>query len=110
MKDFINTNLATLKIAALLFEATPCIFKPSFFTITDLVLGYDFPYIWNHMKAQLIPATCIAWCFFVPLHTINFLYIPPHFRILYNGAISLGWACFLSYFASRFRRWNKKDR
>jgi len=36
----------------------------------------------------------------IPVHTITFRFVPPHFRILYTSSVSVLWGGYLSYIAN----------
>jgi hypothetical protein len=48
------------------------------------------------LTAEMPTTTRNSFCFFGPLHTMNFLFLPSHTRILFNSVAGVSWVCYLS--------------
>eukprot|EP00283_Hemiselmis_rufescens_P002127 CAMPEP_0173469926 /NCGR_PEP_ID=MMETSP1357-20121228/77614_1 /TAXON_ID=77926 /ORGANISM="Hemiselmis rufescens, Strain PCC563" /LENGTH=217 /DNA_ID=CAMNT_0014438183 /DNA_START=286 /DNA_END=939 /DNA_ORIENTATION=+ len=57
---------------------------------------------WGSKVRQDLPST-VCWSFAVwaPAHFINFLYVPPHLRVVYTNMVFFSWTVFLSYVGYR---------
>jgi len=42
-----------------------------------------------------------SWAVWVPAHTINFAFVPPHQRLLYINTIQIGYNVFLSFLGNK---------
>lgn len=77
------------------------IFSPINISIFLLTLGYlegsSIKTVGKELKekgAQLLKAEWIVW---PPAQLVNFLFVPPRFRVLYDNTVSLGFDYYYSY-------------
>jgi len=57
---------------------------------------------WGSKIRQDLPST-VCWSFAVwaPAHFVNFLFVPPHLRVVYTNMVFFSWTVFLSYVGYR---------
>ena len=77
------------------------IFGLMFFGYLNLMEGKSFNDYTNKIKADLKTAVMGSWAVWVPAHTINFAFVPPHQRLLYINTIQIGYNVFLSFLGNK---------
>mmetsp|Transcript_2858 Transcript_2858/g.5893 ORF Transcript_2858/g.5893 Transcript_2858/m.5893 type:complete len:201 (+) Transcript_2858:123-725(+) len=77
------------------------IFGLMFFGYLNAVEGKSVDDYVTKIKADLKTAVVGSWAVWVPAHTINFAFIPPHQRLLYINSIQIGYNVFLSFLGNK---------
>jgi protein Mpv17 len=77
------------------------IFGCMFFGYLTLMEGKSFEDYTNKLKADLKTAVMGSWAVWVPAHTVNFAFVPPHQRLLYINTIQIGYNVFLSFLGNK---------
>jgi protein Mpv17 len=77
------------------------IFGLMFFGYLNLCEGKSFAEYKAKLNADLKTAVMGSWAVWVPAHTINFAFVPPHQRLLYINTIQIGYNVFLSFLGNK---------
>ena len=54
----------------------------------------------DHLFAKFWSVILTGWCLWTPCQTVNFIFVPYQFRLLYTQVVSLIWNTILSYMAN----------
>uniref|UniRef100_UPI00358F1A24 mpv17-like protein 2 isoform X3 n=1 Tax=Myxine glutinosa TaxID=7769 RepID=UPI00358F1A24 len=75
--------------------------SPFLFTTYIFGLGtldrQSFDKSWKEIKQKFLPYILVDWLFWSPVQTVNFLYVPTHFRVLAVCLSTVVFDAFLSY-------------
>ncbi len=77
------------------------IFGLMFFGYLNVMEGKSFEDYKKKINADLSTAVMGSWTVWVPAHTINFAFVPPHQRLLYINTIQIGYNVFLSFLGNK---------
>lgn len=59
-------------------------------------------YQWGaKLRHDFVPTTLRSCAFWAPMHVLNFLWVPPHFRVLFLSTGLVGWTAYLSIVGHR---------
>ncbi|CAG2183126.1 unnamed protein product, partial [Oppiella nova] len=72
-------------------------FAASVFFVVGRIESKPWRKSWEELRTNVVLLCLADWCVFIPLQSVNFLYLAPKYRILYVSVISLFYDTFLSY-------------
>ncbi|KAF2358562.1 Mpv17/PMP22 [Trinorchestia longiramus] len=72
-------------------------FAISFFVVAGLLEGKQFYSTLEEFKRKFPAVYLFDWMIWPPSQSINFLYVPVPYRVLYINCITVVWDAFLSY-------------
>ncbi|KAF8258979.1 hypothetical protein EI94DRAFT_1814223 [Lactarius quietus] len=67
-----------------------------FFTSMSLMEGRGASGVADNLSTKYAPTLMRGWLVFTPAQIVNFAVVPPHFRFLFVGGVSLVWNTYLS--------------
>jgi len=85
-----------LKVAADQFVFSPA-FYVAFFSAMPLMEGKPWSNAISNVVDRLPPTYAVDFCVWPAAQILNFRYVAATHRVLYVGAVSVFWNCFLSY-------------
>ncbi|OKL64305.1 hypothetical protein UA08_00916 [Talaromyces atroroseus] len=95
-------SIAT-KVAVQQAVFTP-VFSTYFFSAQSLLAGASLEETWERLKKALPPSIGNSIKLWPAVTAFSFMYVPPHFRAVFGGAISVGWQTYLSWLNQKAAR------
>jgi Mpv17 / PMP22 family len=95
-------SIAT-KVAVQQAVFTP-VFSTYFFSMQSFLAGASIEETWQRLQKALGPSIVNSFKLWPAVTAFSFMYIPPHFRAVFGGSISVGWQTYLSWLNQKAAR------
>ena len=91
-----KAKLSPIKCLALDQSLTGPLVNAGFCFLHPLLSGKSTNEATEHFKTKSLSVIKSAWKIFIPAQTVNYFFIPYHFKVLYTVNVSLLWYTYLS--------------
>jgi len=82
---------------------------PSFYLITLSIKGEPLENVWKRYKSDFVEATVGTFCFWFPVMSLNFYFVPQHSQIFVVVSASFVHKCWLSWVSNRYTNPNQSE-